>query len=298
MNRRRALLLGSLGLLALAGAASYEAVLVAQQRRALDAAARDLAAAHAALLAQRESTAALNRDLAAAEKQLGELPAPRADELGAAQRAELQAWLARVQELKQRFEKDPAQRVPEMALLTEADWLRCARRARFENSDDTRAALAEVRAAAKQSFARLLATALRKFTGQAGGQPPVTVQALIPFLDQPLDPAIFARYEISTGKLPNKGDTWGIIERAALDPEFDSRTTLSVGRGTAVYTSSGLEAWTPGLQEQLTAAFHAYRKANGGQPPKDTAATLPYMNPPLDPALAARLVQLERRSAW
>ena len=298
MNRRRSLLLGMLGLLALAGAASYEAMLAAQQRRELDAAARELDAARAALRAQRERTAALDRDLAAAEKQLAELPAPRADDLGAAQRAELRAWLARVQELKQRFEKNPAQRVPEMALLTEADWLRCARRASFETSDDARAALAAVRAAGKQKFARLLFTAVRKFIDQGNGQPPANVQALIPFLDQPLDPAIFARYEITTSALPNKNDKWGIIERTAIDPEFDSRTTFSIGRGTAVYSSFGLDAWTPGLREQLIGAFRAYQKANGGQPPKDTAATLPYMNPPLDPALAARLLQLQRRNAW
>jgi len=91
---------------------------------------RQIAAARARLDATRSQLASAERDLAA-------LPAADSD-AGRDRDAEVATWLARVRTLKQLLAQDPAQRIPELQLLDDDDWLNAARNAKTDTEEHRR----------------------------------------------------------------------------------------------------------------------------------------------------------------
>src|SRR5260221_12339116 len=129
---------------------------------------------------------AASRELALAERQRAELMGPPESALSETERTrrtEVAAWLARVKRLKQLFVQRPDQRIPEMRLLTDDDWLRLGKRLELDNEANIRKALAAARSAAKSRVAASLVKALPKFAQASRGEPPATVMALAPYLE-------------------------------------------------------------------------------------------------------------------
>jgi hypothetical protein len=108
----------------------------------------------------------------------------------------------RVALLRQLLNELPAQRLPELRLLSAADWLEVARKHNLESSADIRVALADLRAMARKNFAEALQGALRDYTTASGGQLPDDIAQLAPRLVAPADAEMLARYDLlRTGKL-------------------------------------------------------------------------------------------------
>lgn len=197
----------------------------------LRAESRDLVARNGALLTRaqddRELIAALAQRRTAAVDRAGAEAAPPADAAStdAAVAAEAKAWMARWQTLHSIVAQHPEAAIPELGLLTETDWLQVARGAQFDTPEAVRQSLAALRSAAKQKFAEQLSAALRKYVAVTAGRLPLGVDALAPYFNPPMEPAILQEYEVvrmSDGHAPPAGVSF-IRQRSVVDADYDSR---------------------------------------------------------------------------
>jgi hypothetical protein len=285
--------------LGLAGIVGYEARLSARQRDQLTALRQTAAQLASEATRLRQSRDATARELEAAERQLAALPAVArtSPDLTPARRAEMTAWLGRVKELRRLFEANPSQQIPEMRFLTDQDWLRAAKNARLDSDDERRRALAAVRSAAVGNFMPQLSAALRKFVKASPGDAP-TMGALAAFLDSPADTSLVDRYAVD--KTGGAAPQWRVQQKLAIDPDYDGRHYVSAyadGRGYGSGTTGAPAAWIDNFRAQSDAAYKAYLQLNKGLVPKGLADVLPYFDPPLEPALAEKLLKAERAQA-
>ncbi len=276
------------------GMAGYGIHLLIRQRKELhsfqfqnEQRARELAALG-------RHTTATQTELAAAERQLADLPPPRAADPSHA--TEIEAWLGQVKQLRQLLVENPERSIPELGLLTDDDWLRLARGIQLDSDKHVRQALAQARNVAKDKFQRLLASAVTAYLKQSGGELPTTALALAPAFDPPIDPAILGRYEmLASGKVsysPSAAGIAAIRETSAIDPDYDSRwTTMSNGGGMKALAPS---AWVPDFEDRSRRAYAAYKDANKGASAGALEQLLPYFDPPLEPALAEKILRAER----
>lgn len=280
--------------LALVTITGYKGYELRGQRRELDALQKrrvDLIRESASL---RKFAEATSHDLAEAERQLAELSRSTANPvLTPGRQAEVNAWLARVKRLRGLFDEQPAQRIPEMQLLTAPDWLRLAKTARFDSDVETRKALAAVRNRAVWIFVDRLRLALAKFLQANGVGMPSSVVAMAPYFDSAADQTILGQYEIiSRPSLPNQHSAnWALQNKSAIDPDFDDRCVIGPG---GLDASSGPMAWVTNFRERYQRAAKAYADANKIPAPRSIAAVMPYFDPPLDAASAGRLLKAER----
>lgn len=299
MTRARLMLL-VLVFFAATGGATYEAIVIFRQREQLQAAREHVTRSKEEIASRSEDLDALRSELHLAEQQLAKLPPPPAATVdSAATRArqrEIADWLERVKQLKRHFEQRPEQRIPEMQLLTDDDWLRAASTAGLETDGQIRKVVAAVRDAAKRKFNPKLAGALKKFMQATNGQLPRTALDLANFFEPPVDLAILQRYEmIPAGQTGGSKAYWVIREISPVDEDFDSRFQVAVNG--ALMWGAGPTAWTNGFSESHQRARRKYAEANGGVAPATLAETLPYFNPPLDPALVEKLLKAEQARA-
>ena len=293
---RRSLLVLSLAASALVGVVGYETRLAQRQDEPLRTLRRQVAELTRETSALQRERDTLARDLAEAERQLAALPPlrPAAPGVSPERHAEMKAWLARVKHLHRLFDERPAQRIPEMQFLTEEDWLRVAKDIQFDSDEETRRALAALRTAATERFKPRLMSALRSFA-KTPPENPTTILALQPFADPPIDPGLLARYELSrTTETPPR---WKVQTKAPVDADYDTRDTVEVyvdGRVSSSSSMAAPTAWIPDFQQQTMRAYQAYAKANKGTSAQGLAEVLPYFNPPLDPALAEKLLKADR----
>lgn len=295
MNRRRIFALGA-AFLALLGLAGYETSVVLQQRDQLERLrkrAGQLAVESATLRRARDADA---KDLAEAERQLADLPQPRAGDANVSleHRTEIKAWLTRVKQLRQLFDERPDQRIPEMQFLTDQDWLRVAKNNELDSDEGRRKAFAAARDAAATRFLPQLSSALRKLA-RTPPSDTTTIFALTSFCDPPIQSSLLERYEL--GKTAETPPRWQVQTKAPLDPDYDSRHHVNVyvdGRGYGSGSLGAPSAWIPDFREQSMRAYRAYTDANKGTSAPGLAEALPYFNPPLPPALAEKLLKAER----
>ena len=297
MSSARKILIGLL-LISAIGMAGYGVHVMTRQREELRAVQLRSEQRTRELAALRQHAATTQAELAAAEQQLAALPTPRA--VDPAHGAEINAWLGRLKKLKQLFADKPERSIPELALLTDDDWLRVARQAEFDTEEHVRRALALARNAAKDKFEGQIAGALTRYLKQTNGELPATVLALAPYFDPPVDPAILGRYEmLATGMVsfsPSAAGIAAIRESSAIDPDYDSRwTTMSNGGGRKAPAPS---AWIPGFEDRSRRAYAAFRDANKGASAGAFEQVIPYFDPPLDPALAEKLIRTAREGGW
>lgn len=297
MNRRRFALL-ALAWLAVAGLVGYETRIVNQRAAHIRAMAQQVAQQSTEAAGLRRDGDAATRELAAATRQLAELPSERETKpaLSPARQQEVDRWLERLRNIRSAFEEKPDRRIPEMGYLTDEDWLRVTKSASVDTDDGLRRALAEVRSTAIQKFLKELGTAMRRYAFDHPGTKPTNLQEIAALFDRPADPAIFARYEltdqISRSFSGIKPGAWAVQNKAPIDEDFDSRFQVHIdGQNSGQSGGAGLAAWRPDLDDRLRRAYRAYATANQGDSPKDIAAVVPYFDPPLDSALAERLVR-------
>ena len=172
MNRIRVPLL-LLALIAALAALTQGVRVRARQRQERQALQERTTQLEEHLAAQRRVRDGLQRDLSFAEHELADRVASSSTTEGGRdpeRESEISAWLARIARLKQLLEQHPEQRIPEMQLLTDEDWLLVGKKISLETEEGARKALAEIRNAAKVRFQPRLNAAIRKYTGASNGQ--------------------------------------------------------------------------------------------------------------------------------
>lgn len=214
--------------------------------------------------------------------------------------AAVQSWLARIHLLKQRLAQTPRANIPELRFLKALDWAEVAANTKLQTEIDFHKALAELRKRGEDYFTKRLGAALRKYMAANAGQRPDEISELAPYLDPPVDSAMLDRWEI-VPKYAFAGQQFAsdqiITEKAAVDPEFDSRHTIDGP------WSGGVGPWRPYGEQQpskeekqqhallatLAPVIHAYRLANGGGSPTDPSQLQPYISNPAQQAALQRV---------
>ncbi len=304
-------------LIAAVGAGVYEAQRAAKLEKQLDIAAAQtpatatdevsrLRAEHAELTNQlagaSEQIAQLRRDTAELAKLRGESARLRREMQSAASTTALghsndttgaaaQSWLARSQQLRQRFDAAPDQKIPEFAFLTDEDWLSAAR-GKLESENDYRSAMSALRHSAESHFGSILRPALTKFVEQTGHFP-TDLSQLQTYFKTPVDAAVLDRYAIlPAGAVPNvrMGGEWIVTQKGPVDEEYDSRIVLGPnGYGSTDFKSSTVASRAD--IDLLAPVVKAYAAANNGHEPSDAAQLQPYLSTPEQQAAFQRVAE-------
>ena len=140
------------------------------------------------LLKLRGQYARLNRD----SQELAKLKAMESNTNVSASGV-LKSWMSRVNLLKQRLEQQPGpQKILELQLVTDEDWLHAAHD-NHESDEDDRRALSKLRSPAQGRFASLAQPALGDYKKANNGQFPTALAQLQPYFTSPVDGAILQR---------------------------------------------------------------------------------------------------------
>jgi RNA polymerase sigma factor (sigma-70 family) len=151
----------------------------------------------------------------------------------------MQSWLSRVDQLRQRFETLPDQKIPEFQLLNDDDWLTAAK-TELATEEDYRRAMSRLRSIAENKLAEMLQTGLRKYRLANSQKELEDLTDLQPFLENPIDEKILQRYSIFPPNIipsVRVGGDWVISQKAPVDAEYDMRLVLGAtgGRGAAPF---------------------------------------------------------------
>jgi len=184
--------------------------------------------------------------------------------------------LAKVEQLKQRLDQSPDKKIPEIQILTPTDWINVSLKAILTNNISTQYALSQLRIAAKDRFAPMMAQALRNYTHASGGELPNDLSQLKPYFDSTVGDEILGRYKLlHTGHLSDvPSEDMLVAEKAVVDERLDS--LYSIGLDRSALNSSPVTASEAGPAERSSNTFRVYRDANRG-------ATMPRLGAPARP---------------
>ena len=208
-----------------------------------------------------------------------------------------QSWLSRVTQLKKRLEQMPEERIPELKLLEEKDWLAAVQDSRLNSDNEDRQALGTLRTAGKKKFVPVAFSALQKFLQANGKQFPTDLGQLQRYFVTPVENAILQRWAIVPAKTLPAGlsgfageGEWAIAEKAPVDGMFDSRFAIgAVGYGKTDYLlSENIDLLIP--------VYRAYEKANNGEQGYSMATDypsrlVPYATTPEQQAVVQKLIE-------
>ncbi|HWA84956.1 MAG TPA: hypothetical protein VG710_01930 [Opitutus sp.] len=135
--------------------------------------------------------------------------------------------LAKTDALRDILARLPDQRIPELRLATEVDWITAADQD-LDSAEGVRKALATLRAAAEKRFAAKLRTSLSEYLRASKGAFPREVSDLAPFFHEPLADVV-ARYRVvPASDYPNirVGGDWAITQVSLVDSSYDTRLVV------------------------------------------------------------------------
>jgi hypothetical protein len=131
-------------------------------------------------------------------------------------------------QLNARIQQQPELDIPELQYLDEGDWIHFAKEADMDSEAGVRKVLADLRKRAKDQFAPLAMQALSAYAKTNGGQPPVSISQLTPYLPESTDPAILNRYNLLPANSPQQpaspsiGGPMILREKAVVDNQYDT----------------------------------------------------------------------------
>jgi RNA polymerase sigma factor (sigma-70 family) len=205
---------------------------------------------------------------------------------------EMKSWLARVDQIKQRFEQTPGSKIPELQFLTQQDWLDATKMNQLSTDEDYQKAMAGLRMEGATRFGMVLQGALSKYAQANNGKFPTDLSQLLPYLDAPVDSAILQRYQIMPGiYLGNDAEVvgdWAITQNAALDERADLRIAIGIGcivQGHLVETDRSLDS-----------AISAFASANNGRMPRKIYDLKPYVTTPAEQAAFQKRTTFNRNN--
>ena len=187
---------------------------------------------------------------------------------------ELESLMAKVNQLKARMKELPEHQIPELQLITQADWVKVVENNKPPNEIK---ALAGLRDAAKNHFVSLCAQAIAKFKQTTKQDFPANLEELKPYIHWQGEPAvldsILARYEILPARaIPSihLGGDKIICEKAPVDEENDRRYVVGPG-------SYGGTSFNASPFETLFPAAKAYASAHQGEDATDPGQLADYV---------------------
>ncbi|MEO6567328.1 MAG: hypothetical protein ABIO94_01085 [Opitutaceae bacterium] len=285
------------------GIALFENRRIAGYRRELAAQSISVMRLQREIKASRE-TSSHRPDLAAsasdltADVTLDESPAEPVDPV------EVDAWLKKAKQLRQAFADQPAQRIPQLALLNDREWVVAAWNAKFDTAEDIDRALAKARTAAKSRFVGHLYSAMQSYLESSQGSLPPDLTHLLPFLTgigsdpdydggaPASDPAMLAQYELkASGKLDSVLDGVIVEERALVNEEFDHRIELERSEGTLTQSDSSTSVGTVEDDGMFERSVRAFAAAHGGAAPDTPADLIPFLEGPLAQSIKESITQ-------
>lgn len=238
---------------------------------------RQLAAARAAAEKLRTESLRVATDLSAASQRLG--AARDRAKADATTEAALEAWLARVAQLKQWFADRPNQAIPEMRYLTSSDWLTATLDNDLHHPGHVRLAAADIRRVAKfrTEISNNLSQALVAYRRDHNGTEAATMADLQPYLSPALSDDILLRYEF---RPPNtdgwKGSSIILQERGLPDEDFDVQIFFGQNGSTGNRNDSPVGA-------ALGPAYRGFQAANPNGAVTELEQLRPYLPPNIDP---------------
>ena len=186
----------------------------------------------------------------------------------------LHALGLKAEQLKKRLAQTPDSQIPELALLTEKNWLDAVSyEDTLETDDDYRRALSSLRGAAKLTAALEIQSALRKFAAAHDDMIPSDLSQLQPYFEKPLDQTILQHFKLDGGgklsEFPEHQDL--IVETGpVIDQEFETRIGLS-------RNASRMRSFSM-IDDAIEEAAARFAEANSGVLPRhasDLAGLLP-----------------------
>jgi hypothetical protein len=151
------------------------------------------------------------------------------------------------QKIAQYFEMMPEKKIPELALLSDIDWMAAVKESSFDSEYNIRRALSHLRGLAKKRLP--MSQALNAYLNEKSNVLPADLSELKPYIEHALYPTkisaeeldqILSRYALT--KTGNVNDlppgSWIIIEKAPVDKEIDSRAKF--GNGTSTFIATGV----------------------------------------------------------
>lgn len=202
-------------------------------------------------------------------------------------------WETKKEKLQKLFEERPDQRIPDMRLLTDVDWLTLAKDLDL-NSLDSEAgrslAMHQVRFNAKLRSASIISEALRKFIEANNGGWPSDVSQLKSFLDQPIEDEILQRYRILDKSEAQSGWLNGMVLTEKVAGNVWQETQIAIGPtnygGGPVAAPVALT-----FPQVLVPAMKAYQAQHPQQVPTDMNELRPYLTTPEQEAALDKLVK-------
>ncbi len=227
--------------------------------------------------------------------------------------AEIRLRLARVKQLRQVIEKNPALSLPEFGLLDDDDWHEVVKEHDLAIEHELLPAVIDLRSQAKQKFADILQEALKAYLLAHRGNLPAQMADLARMFPPDFDVAILQRYELlHTGNvsglprrpLPFKSATVS-SQAMGVPPEEQSPALIAektnsllphedrlfIGR-TGYVIVDEVEFELAGNEGTLDQAVAAFAEANAGAHPAEPEQLFPYFNPPLDATTQRRITEL------
>jgi hypothetical protein len=210
-----------------------------------------------------------------------------------AQAGETREWLVRLKRIKASFEEAPDQKIPELALLSDLEWLTIARQTKGDSELDLRRARAAAREIAVNRFMQHLREALRAYTTFTNGVLPSHVGELQSFFKAPFDPAALARYEMRSfgnvnDRKPHSDET--IAERTPVDEDYDQRHAISGIDG------SSTNPWAMNfLRDAITEAQRALSASHQGKKSASESDLLPFVRDPTARTILQAMAEYQQK---
>jgi RNA polymerase sigma factor (sigma-70 family) len=201
-----------------------------------------------------------------------------------------EAWLTKVNKLKQRLEEMPNAKIPELQFLTEQAWLSAAT-SKLNSDANYRYALATLRSSGETAFANMVQSALQNYSQANNGQFPTDLTQLQSYFNSPVDETILQRWEIVPAKdikyATITGD-WAITQKALpVDDVFDQRLAINANsRATSDFLTSEINSVMPPV-------YKAFTDANNGKNITDFSQLLPYATTPEQQAALQKMMLQE-----
>jgi RNA polymerase sigma factor (sigma-70 family) len=162
----------------------------------------------------------------------------------------VQSFLAsreQAQKIAQYFEMMPEKKIPELALLSDIDWLAAVKESSFDSEQNIRRALSHLRGLAKKRLP--MSQALNAYLNEKANVLPADLSELKPHIEHALYPKTISAVELdqilSRYALTQSGNAsdlprgaWIIVEKAPVDKEYDSRAKF--GNGTSTFIATGV----------------------------------------------------------
>lgn len=282
----RSLTFFGLACLVLAGGATYEAhaLRVAEREigrleRLADGTRQQIAATRR-MVQENESAAEL-----AAQAQPKDPFEPTGD---ATFDVEARQVLREVYALRQWFDRNPAEAIPELRYAPDSDWFETVQFFQPWNPSRLGEMASLLRARAQMDFLSRVDRALDQYLEAKDGNLPKEVSELAAYFSGPIDDAALARYRmVATGRMRDVADGEPVLEeRMSPEQEDDARMVNLEHMRVRVPPSRETTRKSPverAAEKRSTAVFEAierYKRSHDGTAPTDAQQLRSYVNDP------------------